>query len=804
MYFTKILLLWAIGFLFSFEMKAQVANAIIEGSITGSNGQSLPHVNVSIDSLQISALSDTNGYYILQNVPPGTHRVSAGAEYMGYRPMHQRLLVSGDAKKPYNLDFVLATDAKTLGTVTVRGRTRAQEIKESGYSVNVIETQAVQDREITLNQLISRSAGIRVRESGGLGSHSNYSLDGMSGRSVRFFIDGVPLDRFGAAYGINNFPVNLVDRIEVYKGVVPPQFGSDALGGIINLVTKTKKQKYLDASYSYGSFNTHRAALSTRWVDDRSNFYIDAQAFYNYSDNNYWVWGKGVEIAGSGATPISIKTRRFHDAYRSSSGKLGLGFFDKKWADQFQVNLIAAGSFSELQTRTTMAMVVGEATRTDNSYAPSLFYTKKGLFGTALDATLYSSVSFQKNRTVDTGSRTYDWTGKVVYEAVNNSELGRGSNGKSLLTLDAVNWFHQASLSYLLHDNHRIFLNYTFDRTDRDGDDPFIGSRTASYVDPQYLQKQVASLAYELKTGIDLTHSLWVKNYDLSVSTVEEKYITDSLGYRPVAHPITTSNNNFGYGYALKYDLNERTLLKFSAEKTYRLPDAEELLGNGLFDQTSPDLKPEQSFNFNTGVLFKNIGLSDKSKLNVELAVFFRNVSNQILYMLNGTLGIGRYQNIAKVKSYGASLDAGYRFGERLSIKGNLTYQQLRDWNEFTGSSRNLTYRDLLPNTPYLMSNGEASYTVPGFLKEHAELVLFWETQYVHKFFLHWPSLGSQNKADIPTQLVHSPGISYSMRSGKYNMSIGSQNIFNEQVYDNYLLQKPGRSFYVKLRVLIK
>ncbi len=311
-------------------MNAQVVGSAVRGKITEEGGQPLPQVPVSIESLQISVLSDANGHYILKNVPPGEHTLTVGTGYMGYQPANRRIRVSENGDQPPHLDFILEADAKTLREVTVRGRTRAQEIRESGYSVNVIETEAIQEREVTLNQLVSRTPGIRVRESGGLGSSANYSLDGMSGRSVRFFIDGVPLDRFGAAYGINNFPVNLIDRIEVYKGVVPPQFGSDALGGIINLVTKSKKQNYLDASYSYGSFNTHRAALSARWVDDRSNFYIDAQAFHNYSDNNYWVWGKGVEIAEEGtARAIPIKTRRFHDAYRSSSGKLGLGFFDK-------------------------------------------------------------------------------------------------------------------------------------------------------------------------------------------------------------------------------------------------------------------------------------------------------------------------------------------------------------------------------------------------------------------------------------------------------------------------------------------
>ena len=64
----------------------------------------------------------------------------------------------------------------------------------------------------------------------------------------------------GSAMALNNIPVNLADRLEVYKGVVPVQLGADAMGGAVNVVTNQKANNYLDLSHSYGSFNTNRSA----------------------------------------------------------------------------------------------------------------------------------------------------------------------------------------------------------------------------------------------------------------------------------------------------------------------------------------------------------------------------------------------------------------------------------------------------------------------------------------------------------------------------------------------------------------
>ena len=89
---------------------------------------------------------------------------------------------------------------------------------------------------------MNRTTGIKVREEGGVGSDFDLSINGLSGNSVRYFLDGMPLDTKGSGVSLANLPINIIDRIEIYKGVVPASLGTDALGGTINIITKQEKK----------------------------------------------------------------------------------------------------------------------------------------------------------------------------------------------------------------------------------------------------------------------------------------------------------------------------------------------------------------------------------------------------------------------------------------------------------------------------------------------------------------------------------------------------------------------------------
>ena len=142
----------------------------------------------------------------------------------------------------------LTNDTITLNNVTVTGKSKTQRLREGAFSVNAIDIRSVASSISSLSSLVDRTAGVKIREEGGVGSDFDLSINGMSGNSVRYFIDGVPLDTKGSGVTLASLPVNLIEHIEIYKGVVPTWLSSDALGGAVNIVTNRRTTNYLDAS----------------------------------------------------------------------------------------------------------------------------------------------------------------------------------------------------------------------------------------------------------------------------------------------------------------------------------------------------------------------------------------------------------------------------------------------------------------------------------------------------------------------------------------------------------------------------
>ena len=122
-------------------------------------------------------------------------------------------------------------------------------INKSAYNAVGVDTKTLQNTTQNLSDALRQVPGIKLRETGGVGSDMQLMLDGFSGKHIKVFIDGVPQDGIGQSFGLNNIPVTFADHIEVYRGVVPVEFGTDAIGGVINVVTKKNARSWhLDAS----------------------------------------------------------------------------------------------------------------------------------------------------------------------------------------------------------------------------------------------------------------------------------------------------------------------------------------------------------------------------------------------------------------------------------------------------------------------------------------------------------------------------------------------------------------------------
>src|SRR5690606_14075610 len=92
-----------------------------------------------------------------------------------------------------------------------------------------------------------------------------------TGRSIGLFIDGIEISTYGSSFNLNNIPPALIDRIEVYKGVLPSHLSGDLLGGAINIVLKKgAAANNLSAAISYGSFNTLQADFSGQYRNPKN------------------------------------------------------------------------------------------------------------------------------------------------------------------------------------------------------------------------------------------------------------------------------------------------------------------------------------------------------------------------------------------------------------------------------------------------------------------------------------------------------------------------------------------------------
>jgi hypothetical protein len=107
-----------------------------------------------------------------------------------------------------------------------------------------------------------------------------------------------------------------------------------------------------------------------------------------------------------------------------------------------------------------------------------------------------------------------------------------------------------------------------------------------------------------------------------------------------------------------------------------------------------------------------------------------------------------------------------------------------------------------VPNRPWLFASAEAHYNFNDLFQRGDRLTIGMDYQWVHWFFLSWEGYGAlETKARIPEKNIVGANISYSWHNGRYNLSLDCQNLLDATVYDNYKLQKPGRTLFAKFRL---
>lgn len=761
---------------------------MISGKVLSTEKTTVDFATVYLKGTNYGGTTNEEGIYHLQ-APAGEYTLVVSA--IGYKTVEKPVkLMRGERTK---MNVVISPQATELDEVVVvsNGVTR---LKRSAFNAVALDTKALQNSTQNLSEALAQAPGMKIRESGGVGSDMQLMMDGFTGKHIKIFIDGVPQEGVGSSFGLNNIPVNYAERIEVYKGVVPVGFGTDAIGGVINIITKKNRNKwFLDASYSYGSFNTHKSYVNFGQTF-RSGLTYEINVFQNYSDNNYYVDTPVKDFTTGAINKKKIEhVKRFHDTYHNEAVIGKIGFVDKKWADRLMFGFTYSHMYKDIQTGVRQEVVFGGKYRKGYSIMPSLDYRKRDFFVRGLDVVLTANYNKNMTNNVDTSSYEYNWRGEMRPLRMPGEQSYQNTRS------DNNNWNGTLTANYRIGKAHTFTFNHVINAFRRSNQSLLNEDSEANAI-PKETRKNISGLSYRLMPTEHWNLSVFGKYYNqfiagpVATSSAQDDYIR-----------TTNSVSAMGYGAAGTYFILKSLQAKLSYEKAYRLPTNEEMFGDEDLETGDISLKPENSDNVNMNLSYNET--FGKHSVYVEGGLIYRNTKDYIqrnISDLSGGKYGATYVNHGRVETKGYNISVRYGFANWVSVGGNFTQMNVRDNVKTVTSGTNqesLTYGARMPNLPYQFANSDVTFYWRNLWKKGNTLSVTYDNLYMHSFPLYSEAVGSESEFVVPTQFSHNLTLSYGIQNGRYNISFECRNLTNEKLYDNFSLQKAGRAFYGKVRV---
>lgn len=673
--------------------------------------------------------------------------------------------------------------------VTVRSqRDEARQLQTSAEAVNVVDTKRARQQTVDLGEVLARTQGVGVRREGGLGSRSTISLNGLQGDQVRLFMDGIPLQLAGYPFGLVNIPVNLVERIEVFRGVVPVRFGTDALGGAINVVTDRSYETHLGASYMVGSFGIHRTTVNGRYLHEPSHLVVGAAAFVDVAKNDFIMSDRELMTPGGGSDVRSIK--RWHDGYRSYGANVEAGIVDKKWARRLVVSGFLSSYDKDLQHNAIMSNPYGEVTSGETIVGITAHYEVD--LTPALGLEVIANYAHRDIDFQDLSLFKYLWSG-AQGRAVGRADARGEILGKAIdqtTVEDSV--FGRVNLSWSWSDAQRLRASLTPQFTTRNEVDHVEGR------DDPRLDDAVAQLIGGLE------HELDAFDDKLSNIAFAKVYYTHTSHESEVEEPTRTfrvetkhDRKRGGVGDSLRYRFTPWLLAKASYEYATRLPNSDELFGNGVLIGANAELKPERSHNVNVGPRLE-LKRTALGSFLLDLNAFLRNSKDQII-LLAGKQRIP-YANISDVRGRGIENAVSWSSpGRWATVDASGTWLDAR--NEATKGTFALFKGMRIPSRPWLFASWGARARVADLPGPDDAIEPFYYGRYVHSFERGWAIGDPDYKLSVPRQVNHDLGVTYS-RFGKYGSfttTFEVDNLSDAKLYDVLGVQRPGRSYNFKL-----
>lgn len=265
-----------------FDVTVFAQTSAVRGRVI-SEALPLSDINISIQPTRIKSKTDSLGLYVLSNLPAGTYKVEASG--VGFKKMVKTIsLKQGETTE---LNFDLSNFKNDLDEVVVTGTLKEVSRIESPVPVEVYSYKYFRKNPTpNIFEALQNVNGVRPQLNCNICNTGDIHINGLEGPYTMILIDGMPIvSSLSSVYGLSGIPNSLVDQIEIVKGPASSLYGSEAVGGLINIITKKPQNAALfSADVFTTSYQEHNTDLSLKFNAGKKATVLTGLNYFKYGN----------------------------------------------------------------------------------------------------------------------------------------------------------------------------------------------------------------------------------------------------------------------------------------------------------------------------------------------------------------------------------------------------------------------------------------------------------------------------------------------------------------------------------------
>lgn len=318
-------------FLWFCNVKAQ--NSEIQG-IVSDEFSTIPFANVYLEGTTFGSSSDEEGKYLLKNIPSGKYKLKATV--LGYRKFSKSITIAANEK--LKISIFLETSSEQLEETVVTGTLKAVSRSESPVPVEVYSpTFLKKNPTASIFEALQSVNGVRPQINCNVCNTGDIHINGLEGPYTLVLIDGMPVvSGLGTVYGLSGIPNSLIEQIEIVKGPASSLYGSEAVGGLINIITKNTLEAPTFAADAFltgwGEYNLDIGAKID--VGKKTDLLLGV---------NYFNFDELIDNNGDNFTDLTLQDRisvfqkwNFRRKNNRIFSLAGRYFYEERWGGELQ------------------------------------------------------------------------------------------------------------------------------------------------------------------------------------------------------------------------------------------------------------------------------------------------------------------------------------------------------------------------------------------------------------------------------------------------------------------------------------